>query len=317
MPAAYLPSPSSAVWHLGSIPVRADALCMVLGVLAGLWLTDRRYRGSGGRPGVILEVATMAVPVGLIGARLYSVLTNWGRYFGPGRDWTDLLRVWNGGMGVAGAVAAGALAAWAYCRRTGVDVGPVALAAAPALGVAQAISVWGNWFSQQLYGGPSSLPWAVAISPQHREAGYQAAATFQPLFGYESAADLVIALALGYLIRKGYLLSGRSAFALYAALWATAAAVIEALRVDYSPRLLGVRINLAGMLVIAAGALTYLVAQHRRRLKRPFAPADEAAEAPAILRARSAGATAGRIGLTGADGSADPPGAAPGPGPEG
>jgi prolipoprotein diacylglyceryltransferase len=312
MPVAFLPSPSSAVWHLGSIPVRADALCMVLGVVTGLWLTDRRYRAAGGRPGVILEVATIAVPVGLIGARLYSVLTNWGRYFGPGRDWTDLLRVWDGGMGVAGAVAAGALAAWAYCRRTGVDIGPLALAAAPALGVAQAISVWGNWFSQQLYGGPSGLPWAVAISPQHREAGYQAAATFQPLFAYESAADLLIALGIAYLIRTGYLLSGRSAFAFYAALWAAAAAVIEALRVDYSPRLLGVRLNTAAMIVIAAGALAYLVARHRRRLQRPFAPADEATGGPRILRPRSAGATAGRMGLSEPDESADPPAPVPG-----
>ncbi len=110
MPVAYLPSPASAIWHLGMIPVRAYALCMVAGVLVGLWLTDRRYRKAGYQPGVILDMATIAVPVGLIGARIYSVLTNFHRYFGPGRDWTDVLRVWDGGMGVAGAVAAGALA---------------------------------------------------------------------------------------------------------------------------------------------------------------------------------------------------------------
>ena len=96
-------------------------------------------------------------------------------------------------MGVAGAVAAGALAAWVYCRRTGIDIGAVALAAAPALAVAQAISVWGNWFSQELYGRPSGLPWAVEISPQHRVAGFQSFATFQPLFLYESLFDLLIA----------------------------------------------------------------------------------------------------------------------------
>ena len=227
MPVAYLPSPASAIWHLGAIPVRAYALCMVLGVAAGLWLTDRRYRKAHGRPGVILDVATVAVPVGLLGAGAYSVLTDFHQYFGPGRDWTDVLRVWDGGMGVAGAVAAGAFAAWAYCRRVGLEVGPVAVAAAPALALAQAISVWGNWFSQELYGHPSSLPWAVAIAPQHRMLGFQAAASFQPLFLYESVLDLLIAVAVGYAIRQ-FALSGDRAFALYGALWAAAAGAIEA-----------------------------------------------------------------------------------------
>ncbi len=119
MPVAYLPSPASEVWHLGVIPVRAYAVCMAAGVAAALWLTDRRYRRAGGQAGVILYLATVAVPVGLAGARLYSVLTNFGLYFGPGRDWTDVFRVWQGGLGIAGAVAAGAIAAWVYCRRSG------------------------------------------------------------------------------------------------------------------------------------------------------------------------------------------------------
>ena len=212
MPVAYLPSPSSAVWHLGALPVRAYALCLVAGVVVALWLTDRRYRKAGGKPGTILDLATVAVPAGLIGARIFSVATDFHRYFGPSRDWTDMLRVWEGGMGIAGAVAAGALAAWAYCRWTGIDIGPVALAAAPALAVAQAISVWGNWFSQSLYGQPSGLPWAVAIGPEHRVAGDQAVATFQPLFLYESVLDLLIALVVGYLIHR-YLLDGGRAFA--------------------------------------------------------------------------------------------------------
>jgi phosphatidylglycerol---prolipoprotein diacylglyceryl transferase len=270
MAVAYLPSPATGVWHLAIIPVRAYALCVLAAVVAGLWLTDRRYRRAGGRPGVILDLATVAVPVGLVGARAYSVATDLGRYFGPGRDWTDLLRVWDGDMGVAGAVAAGAVAAWAYCRRTGVEVGPIALAAAPALAVAQAISVWGNWFSQELYGSPSGLPWAVAIAPQHRAAGLQSAATFQPLFLYESLLDLVVAACLVVVIRR-YALSGDQAFALYAALWTAVAAVMQGLRVDYSPRLLGLPVNMAAMLVVLAVACGYLVAVRRRRRQRPAA----------------------------------------------
>jgi prolipoprotein diacylglyceryl transferase len=305
MPVAYLPSPASAVWHLGAIPVRAYALCMVAGVVAGLWLTDRRYRKAGYRTGVILEMATIAVPVGLVGARVYSLLTNLHRYFGPGQDWTDALRVWDGGMGVAGAVAAGALAAWVYCRRTGIEIGPVALAAAPALAVAQAISVWGNWFSQELYGHPSGLPWAVAISPQHRVAGFQAFATFQPLFLYASLVDVLIALAVGYAIRR-YLLSGDCAFALYGALLAAGSASIETLRIDFSPRMFGLRTNMVAMVIVFVLACGYLVAvRHRRRLRVASQHAEPPAT-PRMLRPRSSRAAAGKIGYADAGERADP-----------
>jgi prolipoprotein diacylglyceryl transferase len=303
MPVAYLPSPASSVWHVGAIAVRAYALCMVVGVVAALWLTDRRYRKATGQRGVILDLATVAVPVGFVGARIYSVLADFDLYFGPGRDWTDVLRVWRGGMGVAGAVAAGALAAWVYCRRTGIKVGPVALAAAPALAVAQAISVWGNWFSQTLYGQPSGLPWAVAIAPQHRVAGYQAVAAFQPLFLYQSALDLLIAAGLSYGIHR-YTLSGGRAFALYGASWAAAGAAIEVRRLDYSPVLFGLRSNLIGTLVIGVLAVGYLATAHQRSRQRASRRAT--AEPPPrqqMLRPRSSRATAGRIGLTGPDDS--------------
>ncbi|MBO0823815.1 MAG: prolipoprotein diacylglyceryl transferase [Actinobacteria bacterium] len=267
MAVAYLPSPVTGVWHLGMIPVRGYALCVLVAVVAGLWLTDRRYRQAGGQPGVILDLATVAVPVGLIGTRLYSVLTDFDRYFGPGRDWTDVLRVWDGGMGVAAAVPAGVLAAWVYCRRIGVEAGPVALAAAPGLAVAQAISVWGNWFSEELYGSPTGVPWAVAIAPQHRAAGFQSVATFQPLFLYESLLDVLVAVGVIVAIRR-YSLTGSRAFALYAALWTAAGAAMQGLRIDYSPRLLGLRTNMLAMLIVLAAACAYLAAERRRRRQR-------------------------------------------------
>ena len=297
MPVAYIPSPASAVWHLGSIPVRAYALCMVAGVVAALWLTDKRYRGAGGQAGVILDVATVAVPVGLVGARLYSVLTNFGLYFGPGRDWTDVFRVWDGGLGIAGAVVAGAIAAWVYCRRSGLAIGPIALAAAPALAVAQAIALWGNWFSQELYGSPSGLPWAVAIAPQHRAAGLQAYATFQPVFLYQSVLDLLVAVALGYAITR-YALTGDRAFALYGVLYAAVGCIAETMRVDYSPRLLGLRTNMLAMLVILVVACGYILLDRRRRLLRTVVLQET--EPPVRARAlqpRSSNATAGRMGL--------------------
>jgi prolipoprotein diacylglyceryl transferase len=312
MPVAYLPSPVSAVWHFGAIPVRAYALCMIAGVLAGLWLTDRRYRRAGGQRGVVLDMATVAVPVGLAGARVYSVLTNLHYYFGPGRDWANVFRVWEGGMGVAGAVAAGAVAAIIYCRRRGLDAGPIALAAAPAMAVAQAISVWGNWFSQEYYGRPSGLPWAVAIAPQHRAAGFQSVATFQPLFLYASLLDLAVAVAVSIAIRR-YALSGDRAFALYAALWALAGCGTEAIRVDNSPHLLGIRTNLLAMLVVLVAACGYLAVVRRRR-RAVLAQLVPRAR-PRPLRPRSVQATTGRIGLPDPQDQAEnpPPGAVPGP----
>jgi len=261
---------------------------MVAGVLAGLWLTDRRYRKANGRDGEILRVATVAVPVGLVGARIYSVITNADIYFGAGRDWVDVFKVWNGGLGVAGAVAAGALAAWVYCRRTGIELGPLALAAAPALPVAQAIAVWGNWFNQDLYGSPSGLPWAVVIDPAHRAAGYQAVATFQPIFLYESILYLLVAAAVSFGIRR-FMLTGDLAFALYAGLYATTRFVAEAQRVDNSPRLLGLRTDEIAMFAIMLVAWSYLLAVHYRRYRRPvLRPAAEAARRTGpVLRARS------------------------------
>jgi prolipoprotein diacylglyceryl transferase len=305
MPAAYLPTPASAVWHLGAIPVRTYALCMVAGVLAGLWLTARRYRRAGYRPRVILDVATVAVPVGLIGARIYSLLTNSDRYFGAGRDWTDALRVWDGGMGVAGAVAAGALAGWVYSRRTGIEIGPVALAAVPGLAVAQAISVWGNLFSQELYGRPSGLPWAVHISPQHRVGGFQAFATFQPLFLYESLFDLALALALALAIRR-FVLSGGQAFALYAALWSLGCAVIESLRIDSSARMFGLRTDMIAMAVVFVLACSYLIALRRQRLMRLAIMRVDPAEPQRALRPRSSRASSGRLGIAATDDQPNP-----------
>jgi prolipoprotein diacylglyceryl transferase len=257
---------------------------------------------------VILDMAAIAVPVGLLGARAYSLLTNSDRYFGAGRDWTDALRVWDGGMGVAGAVAAGALAAWVYCRRTGIEIGPVALAAVPALAVAQAVSVWGNWFSQELYGRPSGLPWAVDISPQHRVGGYQAFATFQPLFLYESLYYVLLAVALGLAIRQ-YVLSGGQAFAIYAALWAVGSAIIESLRVDSSARMFGLRTNMIGMAVVLFLACSYLIALRRQRLMRVAIHQAEPSATLRALRPRSSRATSGSLGI---DASDEQRGTAPG-----
>jgi prolipoprotein diacylglyceryl transferase len=264
MPVAYLPSPGRGLWQLGPIPLRGYALTAILGVVVALWLTDRRYRHMGGPRGMIWDVATLAVPAGIIGARLYAVLTDFSAYFGPGRDWVSVFRIWDGGLGSTGMVIAGAFGAWVYCRRSGYAVGPMALAAAPAAAVAQAIAIWGNWFSQRLYGPPSTLPWAVAIGPEHRPNGYESFATFQPLVLYESLYDLLVAVAVAYAIRR-FLLTGDRAFAVYGALYGTGRFAVEVTRIDYSPRLLGIHTTDLTMLVVVIGCVAYLAATRSRR----------------------------------------------------
>jgi prolipoprotein diacylglyceryl transferase len=272
MPVAYLPSPSRGLWHLGPIPVRAYALCIVLGVIAALWLTDRRYRVLGGPPRMILDVATVAVPVGLVGARLYSVVTEWRLYFGPHGDWVSVFRIWDGGgLGMTGLAGAAAGGAWLYCRRKGYLLAPMAVAAIPALAVAQAIGTWGNWFNQRMYGAPSTLPFSVAIDPARRASGYESFSTFQPVFVYESLWDLAVAAALIVAIRR-WALTGDRAFALYAALYAAGRFAAEVLRTDNTPRLLGIRITEIAMLVIALAAVAYLVASRSRRAQPAAGP---------------------------------------------
>jgi prolipoprotein diacylglyceryl transferase len=286
MPVAYLPSPARALWHLGPVPVRAYALCIVLGVVAALVVTDRRYRAMGGPPGMILDVATVAVPVGLAGARLYSVLTSYRSYFGPGGDWVSVFRIWDGGLGMAGLAGAAAGGAWLYCRRRGYDLAPMALAAIPGLAVAQAIGTWGNWFSQRMYGTPSTLPWAVAISPATRAANYESFATFQPVFLYESLWDIVVAVAVILAIRR-WSLTGDRAFALYAALYATGRFVAEVLRIDGTPRLLGIHVTALGMLAIAVIAVAYLGISRSRRSQGRRGRGPEAGGAGSGIRTRT------------------------------
>jgi prolipoprotein diacylglyceryl transferase len=264
MPSAFLPSPSRAVWHLGPVPVRAYAICIVLGVLIALLVADRRYRRIGGQAGLILDVATLAVPFGLIGARAYSVITNYQLYVGHRHDWTDILRIWDGGIGIPGAVAAGALGAWIACRRAGVAFAPVAGAAAPGLAFGQAVGRWGNWFDQQLYGRPTTLPWGVEIAPEQRVRGYENFATFQPAFLYESIWDVLVGLLVIYAVRR-FLLTGDRAFALYAGAYAIGGFLIQSLRIDPSHHVLGLRVNQLVLAVVFAAAVAYLYLTRRKR----------------------------------------------------
>jgi prolipoprotein diacylglyceryl transferase len=283
MVVGYLPSPSRGTWQLGPIPVRAYALCIVLGVIVAVWVTNRRYLNAGGRAGVIIDVAAWAVPLGLAGARAYSVLTDYRLYFGSGRDWVNVFKVWDGGLGIPGAIAAGLAGAWIGCRRAGLPLAPVAGAAAAAIAIGQAIGRCGNWFNQELYGRPSALPWALQISPAHRLPGYESFATFQPAFLYEALWDLLVAAAVIWATRR-FLLAGDQAFAVYVAAFAVGMFAVQTVRIDYAPHILGLRVNEWAAILAFAAAAGYL---YRRRHARARTPA------PALAAAADSGAEPG------------------------
>jgi len=261
---AAIPSPSTGVWQLGPIPVRAYALAIILGIVVAVVIADRRWVARGGTKGTIADVALWAVPAGIVGARLYHVFTDWSTYFGPdGLGLVAALKIWQGGLGIWGAVAGGMLGAWYGARRYGLLLPPLADAVAPALAVAQAIGRLGNWANQELFGGPSSVPWAVQIDPAFRPAGYEQFSTFAPTFLYESLWCLLVAGLVVLADRRWRLGHGR-AFALYVALYCLGRLLIEMVRIDEATRVFGLRVNIFTSILIGLAGVVYFVVVGRR-----------------------------------------------------
>ncbi len=255
MTLAFLPSPSRGVLHLGPFPLRAYAFCILLGVLVAVVVGNRRFVARGGRSGTVADVATVAVPFGLVGARLYHVATTPELYV---HDPVRILYVWQGGLGIPGGVLGGVLAGLVVCRRRGIAPGALADAIAPGVALAQAIGRFGNWFNQELFGRPTTLPWGLEIDAAHRPPGYEDVATFHPTFLYESLWDVGVAVAVVWADRR-WRLSGGRAFALYLGLYAIGRGWVEALRIDDAQHFLGVRLNDWVMLAVLTGAVVFLV----------------------------------------------------------
>ncbi len=262
---AYLPSPSQGVWNLGPLPLRAYALLILLGIIVAILIGSRRWIERGGVSGDVADIAVWAVPFGIIGARLYHVLTDWPAYFGPnGKGFIASLEIWNGGLGIWGAVSVGALGAWIGARRKGILLPPLADAIAPGIVVAQAIGRWGNYFNQELFGAPTTLPWGLQIDPEHRPAGYEQFATFHPTFLYESIWCLLIAGVLVWADKRFRMGHGR-VFALYILLYCVGRTLWESLRIDDAAHLFGLRFNVFTSIAVGIGALIYLILSARMR----------------------------------------------------
>lgn len=261
---AEIPSPSESVWYFGPVPVRAYALILVVAIVVAYLITNKRYVNRGGPKHAVLDIAFWAVPFGIVGGRIYHVLTDYQLYFGPGRDPLDAFKIWQGGLGIWGAVAFGALGAWIGSVRAGVTLPPFADALAPGLAIAQAIGRWGNWANQELFGRPTEVAWALAIDEPNRPPGFEEFATFHPTFLYESIWCLALAVVVIWADRRFALGHGR-AFALYVFGYCLGRIWIEALRIDPANTLLGLRINVLTAALVGLGALVFMLISAKLR----------------------------------------------------
>jgi prolipoprotein diacylglyceryl transferase len=277
--AAYLatiPSPDRGVWHIGPIPIRAYALCIIAGIIVAIWWGDRRWVARGGTKGTVVDVAVFAVPFGLVGGRLYHVITDWYRYFGEGRNPINALKILDGGLGIWGAIALGALGAWIACRQKGIPLPALADAVAPGIVVAQAIGRLGNYFNQELYGAHTDLPWGLEIyqriNPDNPNDVLGGVATghipladspVHPTFLYELLWNLLVAALIVWADRRFRLGHGR-VFALYVAGYTIGRCWIELMRTDDATHVFGVRINVWTSILVFLAAVTYFVLARKR-----------------------------------------------------
>ncbi|WP_235734831.1 prolipoprotein diacylglyceryl transferase [Nocardioides alcanivorans] len=263
-----IPSPAEGVWHLGPFPLRAYALCIVVGIVAAIWIGERRWVARGGQAGQMTDIAVWAVPFGIVGARLYHVLTDWRLYFGEGapREPIEALYIWNGGLGIWGGIALGAVGAVIGARVMGLKLLPVLDTLAPGVLVAQALGRFGNWFNQELFGKPTDLPWALSVSPDTAlDAGFPVGTTFHPTFLYEALWNLAAFALLIWLDRRRRIGHGRM-LALYVMAYTAGRGWIETLRIDdvQLDNVLGLRWNVWTSIILFVAAACYFVISLRR-----------------------------------------------------
>lgn len=263
MRASALPSPSNGVWHLGPIPIRAYGLIIACAILISVYWSARRYQKRGGDPDLFYDVALWAVPAGIVGARVYHVITSPDAYFGQGGKPLMAFAIWNGGLGIWGAVAGGALAAWLVVRHRGQRLGPIADSLAVPLLAAQALGRWGNWFNQELFGAPTTLPWGLRIDNAHLPSGYASGTLFHPTFLYECLWNLAGVAVLLLIDRQIKVKSGQL-FASYIMVYTLGRVWIEMLRIDDAHHFLGLRINVwTSIVVFLLGLMTFIIAGRR------------------------------------------------------
>jgi prolipoprotein diacylglyceryl transferase len=276
---SYLPSPTVGVFNLGPLPIRMYALCILVGIVVAVWLTGRRLVPRGGEPGQALDVAAWGVLFGIVGGRLYHVITTPGPYWGEGGHPLDALKIWNGGLGIWGAIALGALGVYIGCRRSGISFLTFVDAAVPGVAFAQAIGRFGNWFNNELYGGPTTVPWGLQIHEWDQSAGRAVLDSsgnpvvkgiFQPTFLYE-AVFLVVLGTLLIVIDKRRTLAPGQLMGLYVAGYPVGRIVIEKMRTDEAELIWGQRLNVwTSIVVFVLGVwIFWFTGRRARRAEQP------------------------------------------------
>ena len=322
---AAIPSPTQGVWQLGPLPIRAYALCIIAGIVLAYLITERRWVARGGAPDVVMDITVWAVPFGIAGGRIYHVISSPQAYFGEGGDPWRAFAIWEGGLGIWGAIAFGALGAWIACRRRGIPLPAFGDALAPGLLVAQAVGRLGNWFNNELYGGPTTLPWGLRV---YQWEGGQAlrdetgepvalAGLYHPTFLYELLWCLAAAAVVVWADRRWKLGHGR-VFALCVALYCLGRFWIELLRVDPATTIGGIRLNVFTAALLFLGAIVGFLSQRGRpreslagraggwpaaspaagaaERREESAPRRTTDEAPSVPEAREAPDGAGKAG---------------------
>jgi len=266
---AVIPSPSSGSIHLGPLRLNAYGLMIAIGVIAAVRIAGRRAENKGvGTTEDISSIAMWAVPAGVLGGRAYHVLTDYERFQG---HWFDAIKIWQGGLGIWGGVTAGVAVGWWCARRRGLDAWWIISCAAPAIAIAQAIGRWGNWFNQELFGRPTTLPWALEVSSDIAvKAGYTAGTTFHPTFLYESVGCVVLAWLLIRLERRITPARGRL-FAWYVAGYTVLRFGTESIRIDASHNVGGMRLNQWVAIGVFVAAVLFLAFDRLRSRETPEA----------------------------------------------
>ena len=258
---ASLPSPSSGSLEIGPLRLNAYGLMIALGAIAATWLMGRRLEArKWGTRDDASSIATWAVPAGVVGARIYHVITDWERFDGR---LIDVFKIWKGGLGIYGGLVLGTAVGLWVAKNKGLSVGRTLTAVAPALPLAQAIGRWGNWFNQELFGRPTTLPWGLEIDARKIPDGYEVGTLFHPTFLYESLGLLVLMVILLQIDRRAGLREGRL-FLVYAAGYSVLRFFVEGLRIDPARSASGLRLNQWVSLVVFSAAVVMLFALRRR-----------------------------------------------------
>ncbi|WP_456285157.1 prolipoprotein diacylglyceryl transferase [Microbacterium sp. JZ101] len=288
---ASIPSPPESFFEIGPLRIHYYALCIITGIVVATLITNRRLTRRGAEPWVVIDIALLAVPLAIVGARAYHVLTHWGFYFGEGANpWNPLepgsvWAIWEGGIAIFGALLGGALGAWLGCRWTGIRFWTFADALAPGLLLAQALGRFGNWFNHELFGWPTDLPWGLEIEPDNPAfpPGLPDDTLFHPTFLYEIVWNVIGVVLLFWLGRSLAFQWGRL-FAVYLIWYGAGRVVWETIRIDPSEIILGLRTNVWGAIAaVVVGAVVLVVqARHTGLEPSPYRPGRERADADAL-----------------------------------